>query len=285
MNITGFTRKNPLPLPIEDSFGYNESGNILAIAVADGITRDPLGMPYLPDPKDMEGVWEACRAYPNPSGSKIVADLFVKNFIEYPMGVEWAAHEQTVFNGFTSINNRLIKRLNKERIKDVDYLEHDLFGCVASAGIIAGDKLFYGYIGDCGVAVFDRKGKIVDKTTDDVKKTSRFVEALADYDWKRPEWREVVRKKYRNKPGNLNSYGALTGEVKANWYIHTGKINLTPGFFVLFYSDGMEDVVLSMGLSEHLASIGLDGLERKCNDIADEMGIRKEGTLVAVAVD
>ena len=68
---------------------------------------------------------------------------------------------------------------------------------------------------------------------------------------------------------------------------HAGDtfFNLTPGFFVLFYSDGMEDVVLSMGLSEHLASIGLDGLERKCNDIADEMGIRKEGTLVAVAVD
>ncbi len=52
--INAVIAKNPWNLkPFEDSYRYDEHENL--IVVADGITRDPIRMPVLPERKDYIG--------------------------------------------------------------------------------------------------------------------------------------------------------------------------------------------------------------------------------------
>lgn len=57
--------------------------------------------------------------------------------------------------------------------------------------------------------------------------------------------RQMVRKEYRNNPnkkyeGKDISYGALSGEENAEYYIDTYVVDLTNAKYVCAYSDGCE---------------------------------------------
>ncbi len=274
MKIVCLRRENKaygFPFPAEDSYGWVRKDGRLIVAVADGITRDPRNFRFTEE------------NYPNPSPAKIAADTARQSLIAEMMTAEEAS-ERSVFRAFFNTNMKAMRRLNKNHVGETDYLESDWWACVACAGTIKDGRLFYGYIGDCGVAVFNTKGEVVDKTSNDVEKASKHLHSLPRYDWGKAKWRRKVRSEYRNNLDNPHSYGALTGEASAWRFIHTGKINLMPGFYVLFYSDGMEKVILSNRLAEHLAESGINGLEGRCREVADRMKIKSEGTLVAVVV-
>jgi len=68
--------------------------------------------------------------------------------------------------------------------------------------------------------------------------------------------------------------------------VHTGKAHLGLGYYVLFYSDGMEKILFSNdSIGKHLAQNGLERLEEICEKVAQSVGCKAEGTLVAVAVE
>ncbi|MBI2106534.1 protein phosphatase 2C family protein [Candidatus Woesearchaeota archaeon] len=285
MQKIGFTLPNRIykDLPVEDAYRIISTNEGLIISVADGITRDPIGLKWLPD-KNEEGIIEFSQAYPRPSPAKKAADLFCKVFAEFFLKKQVQGKE-CIREAF-ELANYEIKRLNMTN--EIDYLENDFWACVACGGVIKERVLYLGYIGDCGVAVLDSKGNLKYKTRDDVKKVSAHIDSLGR-DWKDPSWRRDIRENYRNNENNPTSYGALTGEEKAMFYIKTGIVGLEKRYFVLFYSDGMEELIFSGGqlnqtFLKHLRGHGLSGLEDVCKKISRKLDLKKEGSLVAVVI-
>ena len=100
--------------PIEDQYYANDNEAI----VADGITRDPIGISDF---------------------SKCTKEKFLEKYPR-PSGAELAARE--VCNTFSKATgslvdrlieaNRSVKRLNEKCINECDYLENDYYGTVAS---------------------------------------------------------------------------------------------------------------------------------------------------------
>ncbi len=270
--IIAFTVENSRAhhlLPVEDSFKINNTKTLKIITVADGITRDPIGVPHLPSPHQLLAEIEFVEKYPRPSPAKITADTFCKSFISY-LKKQKNGSVEMISNAF-SLANLKIKNLNKKKNPHPDYLERDLWGCVASAGFIQKDKLYYGYICDCGVCIFDKKGRLKFRTTNDKDEADKLLD-FRGKDWRNPKWRADRRKEYRNNPnkkvrGKLASYGALTGEKNALFFVKTGKQKLCTGDHIFFYSDGMEKILFSTEFQKILATTEWDKLEESCRKL------------------
>ena len=222
-------------LPAEDSVAHKD----MIFGVADGITRDP----NLPSGFKSRKIENALKFYPNPSGAKKVADIFCNGFIDL------AERLNSIKDVFVKINSS-IASYNNKRIKSVDYLVNDYFACVACGGYIKNNILYYGYIGDCGIAIFNKDGYLKFQTknglADFVKFEKKYLENK-DFNWIMPEYRYLIRSEYRNKKkfhGKiLVSYGALTGEKSAINFVHQGKRKLNTGDLIVFYSDGFENLI------------------------------------------
>jgi serine/threonine protein phosphatase PrpC len=219
---------------VEDYFLVK--GNIFV--VADGVTRDPLKY------RNFAGktIAELLKYYPQPSPARIAAEKFCQKFISY-LNNRKKVDAATIKKAFIFGNN-YIQQLNKRNIKKVDYLINDYWACVASGGVIVKNKLYWGGIGDCGLIVWDRQGKIK-------WQTPNWLKPLKDYlkwhpgDWAKPSRRKWIRSKFRNKLGLIIkgqniAYGVLTGEKTAKHFIYTGEIDLKRGDTIIFYSDGCE---------------------------------------------
>lgn len=218
-------RTNNCNFPVEDQYYAKDN---IAIVV-DGITRDPVGV------LDLSSVSfsEFLKKYPRPSGAELAAKEIVKTF------------------KFTNSNlkekliecNESIKKLNKKYIKNCDYLQNDYYGAVASTALIENGYLNYAYICDCGVIVYDKNGNVKFQTEDDKEKYSDPYCNNIGIPWNLPEARVIVRRDYRNnlnniKDGRCVSFGALTGEDSAIFFIKEGKIKLDINDIVIVYSDG-----------------------------------------------
>ena len=222
--------------PPEDAFLMDKK----IFCVADGITRDPIA------PKDFRGesAEELLKNYPRPSGAKIAADLFCKEF------VKTLKQGNLVKQAFIAGNNA-IAGLNKKNLKKVDYLVNDFWACVACGGVIKNNILCWGAITDCGVAVFDKKGKIRFQTPVYMTEFANYEKTYLrkpDFNWALPEYRKMIRQEFRNRPdkifkGKCVSYGALTGEKAAEKFMHFGEIKLERGDLVTFYSDGFYPMI------------------------------------------
>src|SRR3989344_1606353 len=275
MQKLGFTLPSKVyeDLPVEDSYSYIQSNCGLIVGIADGITRDPIGLKVLPD-KDEARLKLFSQAYPRPSPAKIAADLFCRTFVDSLLRKDIQGRDG-VREAFESANYE-IRKLNMGR--EIDYLENDFAACVASGGVIIERILYFAYIGDCGVAVIDAKGNLKYRTKDDVKRVSLHLNSL-DKNWREPSWRMKVRMSYRNKPSEPNSYGSLTGEEEAMGYVRTGILKVEKRDFVLFYSDGMEELIfygnpLNQTFLKHLRGYGLSGLEDVCKKISKKLELK-----------
>ena len=119
--------------PIEDSY-YCQ--NNFAI-VADGITRDPIGI------NDFNSISfeERIANYPKPSGSSMAANLICKIFEE---------NYNNIINKKISLRdvfikaNEEVKKLNNINIKECDYLENDYYGAVGASALIEDNSSFEG---------------------------------------------------------------------------------------------------------------------------------------------
>jgi len=269
--ITGFNVESKehkrFHIPIEDSYGFDSKKVILA--VADGVTRDPVEV--LPKTKE-----EFAKYYPKISPARKASDIFVKRFLKIENGSQIA-----IKLAFKDTNDE-IRRWNKLHIPKPDYAVQDLAGCVASGAVIIGTKFYYGFICDCGIAVFDADGKLKFRTENEgPEKYDKYIwsEIRKRFgkgaDWKIPEIRREIRRNYRNNPKNP-SFGVLTGQASAMKYVRIGSGRLNEGDILIVYTDGLEHAIYSDAFSHKIAERGFKGLKRLCQD-----NVRTEGSLVA----
>ncbi len=223
-------KTNNCNFPIEDQCYASENEAI----VADGITRDPIGVSDLSSCSTKEFLDK----YPRPSGAELAAKEICNTF---------SKANDSIKNRLIKCNNS-VRLLNNKYIPECDYLENDFYGAVAACIHIENNILNYAYICDCGVIVYDNLGNIKFQTEDDKKLYSDpFINKIG-IAWNLPDARVIVRRDYRNNLNNIQngkcvSYGALTGEVSAVEFIRSGEIELANGDIVLVYSDGFTNLL------------------------------------------
>ncbi len=211
--------------PIEDQYYANDNEAI----VADGITRDPIGI------SDFSKCTKEkfLEKYPRPSGAELAAKEVCSTF----SNITGSLVERLVEA------NRSVRRLNEKYISNCDYLENDYYGTVASCISIEDNILKYAYICDCGVIVYGNNGDVKFKTEDDKELYSDPYINKIGIPWNLPEARKIVRSEYRNNlqnvvDGKCVSYGALTGEKSVINFIRSGQLELQEGDIIIVYSDG-----------------------------------------------
>ena len=255
--------------PVEDQYFASDREAI----VADGITRDPIGISDFSKYSNKEFL----EKYPRPSGAELAATEVCKSFSE---------SNGTLVNRLIEAN-KSVKKLNDENIDECDYLENDYYGTVASCISIDDNILNYAYICDCGVIVYDKNGKIKFKTEDDKELYSDPYIDKIGIPWNLPEARVIVRRDYRNNINNIVdgkcvSYGALTGEDSAIDFIRSGQLEIEDGDIIIVYSDGftnfLSDEEFISNIINFNNSIFEKYVEDKSNSNYDKYG--KEKTLV-----
>ena len=234
--------------PLEDVFFANPR---IAV-VADGITRDSIGCPYL-DKFSEEDIY---RNYPNPSPAFKAADLVAKTFSNNYKTTHDL--EELIY-----LANLELANLNKPIV--CDYLENDLAGCALATAYIENNILHYSYICDCGVIVWNKNGNIRFQTNDDKSEVDYYIaeelKKMNKLDWNTPECRVLVRRDFRNNPniigsnGKCISFGALTGEISAMHFIKSGQLELNEGDVVGIYSDGFRPFLERSDFFENLSNI------------------------------
>ena len=60
------------------------------------------------------------------------------------------------------------------------------------------------------------------------------------YNWEEKETRVMVRRDFRNKPEEKNSFGVISGEKEVLKFIDTYKFELDKVKYICAYSDGCE---------------------------------------------
>ena len=107
-------KTNNCNFPVEDQYYANNTEAI----IADGITRDPIGI------KDLKScsIDEMIVKYPRPSGAELAAKEIVKTF----PNTTGLLKERLIKC------NEKVKLLNEQFIEKCDYLENDYYAAVAS---------------------------------------------------------------------------------------------------------------------------------------------------------
>jgi hypothetical protein len=276
--MQGFTVCHPLNLkPEEDSYSFGQKHGL--IAVADGITRDPKGMPILPNGRhDVLGMLRFFWNYPKSSPAKVAADTFVRTFLQTMLDFK-EKDSKSIQSAFEEAN-KSIRILNLCRNIFPDYLEKDYWACVAAGTSLRQQDhqkvLSYGFIADCGVAVFDENGNLVFKTPNEGPSQEMDKERERIYrSFRFPEGRKATRRVYRNNPQTPFAYGALTGENTARGYVRTGEIEFKPDNTVGVFSDGLEHVITSGEFAERIKQKRFGELRGLCR-----RKVHTEGTLV-----
>lgn len=138
-----------------------------------------------------------------------------------------------------SIANIYIRSHNISRIPPdkIDFLANDYYCACGVAAFIKEGLFYYGYLGDCGIRIYDQNDRLRYYSVDDVKPIEEHRDGLPyeSSNQKILEW----RRDYRNHPkADYSTYGVFTGEEEALYYCHFGKIQLKPGDLIFLYSDG-----------------------------------------------
>lgn len=229
VNVLSFLEKNTKGRPTEDCLYVSKSKRVFA--VADGISRSV----------------EEGREYPSPSPASLASRLFCIDASSHVLNILTRAKElgeEDIVAAFREATSG-IRRVNEELglTAKLDYFENDFAGCVAVLGVLdlvqsGSPMLLYGYIGDCGLVVFDKNLNPIFLSGNELWPLEMFREGMAFTGAK--ERSIFVRKNLRNRPhSRVMTYGALTGEEEALLYVRTGKVLLEYGDTALFFSDGI----------------------------------------------
>lgn len=264
-------------LPEEDSYMLDIEEKIYS--VADGVTRDPCN--YLPNINTFIGKIIFSLKYPRPSPAKKAADIFTETFLEVLKDYKKQNRDEKVIREAFEEANKRIKYWNEKNILNPDYLTKDFAGCTAAGTSIYEERVSLGFIGDCGVAIFNEKGELKFRTENDVSKyeKERWNEKkLKGKKWEDPETRKIMRSYYRNNPKEKYSYGVLTGQQEAMNYVktYTKEIKLTD--YLVVYSDGLENIIFEEEFSNKLREKDKKGLIKLCNKV------KTEGTLICYSL-
>ena len=215
--------------------------------IADGVTRDTINGEAVPYPKNEEEAKAWVQTYPNPSGAFEAAKICGDHFIQYLKESDLQEFSDTKILEIVKKVNQDIFQINKNR--EIDYLANDYYGCVAVGGYISSNTLYCFSIGDCHIMTLDENGNVQFETINNHKPFEDYLENIYCkqnmYSWNSAKDRIMVRREYRNKPemkynGKDISFGVLTGEKEAEYYIDTYTIDLTNVRYICDYSDGCE---------------------------------------------
>lgn len=255
--------------PIEDQFYAND----LEAIVADGITRDPIKVFDL----STCSFDEMLKKYPRPSGAELAAREICSTFSK----VEGTLKDKLIEC------NKSVKELNNKHISECDYLQNDFYGAVASCIHIKNNTLYYAYICDCGIIVYDSLGNIKFQTDDDKELISDPYINKIGIPWNLPEARIKVRRDFRNNLNNIQdgkcvSYGSLTGEDSAIKFIKYGQLEISHNDIILVYSDGFSNLLHEKEFISHLISFNKEKFEEYINvkSLTDYDKYGKEKTIV-----
>lgn len=181
--------------------------------------------------------------YAFPAGAKTAAQIFcyiVLEFFEGKLKSKNEKFENLIEKSFDLANKR-IKELNiAEGIdKKMDFLEYDWFDTVGIAGFIVKDKLFYGFVGDCGLAIYDKNNRLKFQTKDMVvpaiKKARKNFKNFGKFSLRQKAL--IMHRDFRNRLDG-KGYGSFTGEEEVKKYYKIGHKKLKPKDLTVFYSDG-----------------------------------------------
>jgi len=220
--------------PNEDAFLISEKFPIFA--VADGVTQS-----HYPNGR-----------YALPYGAKEAANIFCEAIIDYlENNLDFKkADEKEIKNAIKeafNFTNQKIRELNEKHSiqKRMDYKEHDWFDTVGVVAIVVSKILYYGFVGDCGLAIFDKNNKKKFQTEDMVQPAvKRFKTMYPDSDvWDPLQRQFLIRKDFRNNPDKRIGYGSFTGQLGVENYYALGKRKLTKGDMVVLYSDGFFELM------------------------------------------
>lgn len=217
---------------------YKVENNIFC--VADGVTRDYIDATPAKYPKNKDEVKEWVEKYPYPSGAYKAAKIIADNFVKY-MKNEKHISEAKILAIIEKINED-VWEINKDR--KIDYLKEDYYCAVAVGGIIQENILYAFSVGDCHITLLDDECNIVFTTINNHKPFEDYIEKMYskenEYNWEEKETRIMVRRDFRNKPEEKNSFGVISGEEEALKFIETYKIELDKVKYICAYSDGCE---------------------------------------------
>jgi serine/threonine protein phosphatase PrpC len=188
--------------------------------------------------------------YAFPSGARAAAQIFCYTNMEFlEKNIDFKQNDNLKFNksliekSFNLANLR-IKELNvNEGIdKKLNYFDYDWFDAVGVLGFILGDNLYYGFVGDCGLAIFDMANHLKFQTKNEV---SPFLEKARKIykNWGEMSFKQksiIQHRDFRNNPGG-EGYGSFSGEEGIKKYYQIDGKYLNKGDLVIFYSDGFFD--------------------------------------------
>lgn len=238
---TIFTKCNLSPVA-EDYYKVNEN----IFCVADGVTRDSINGEAICYPKSKEQVEEWIKVYPNPSGAYECAKICAENFVKYISEAHEKISKELILKTI-KIVNKDISKINEKR--QIDYLANDLFCCVAVGGCIVDNTLYCFSIGDCHITVIDEDFNELFTTINNHLQFENYLDNVYckenEFDWNKAEDRVMVRRDYRNKPqmkynGKEISFGVISGEEVAEYYVDVYEVNLSNAKYICAYSDGCE---------------------------------------------
>lgn len=225
MEILPLSFKNLKGKPNEDFYLVSEK--YLIFTVADGSSR----------------IKNKAGTYTEISGARLAAEEFCKAVTIY-LEKNYKKADLKILKQALNFANRAIFKLNEKWgiNKKLDYLENDYFSTCGVAGFIKGKILYFGYVGDCEVRIYNR---------DDFLKFISINDVLPLEEWRDGQnfkskneywliWRKILRNK-SNAP--YLTYGTFTGEPEVKYYYHLGKIKLQKGDLVFFYSDGFSHFI------------------------------------------
>lgn len=207
------------------------SSKLPIFTVADGVTQ---------------GRFES-GGYAFPAGAKAAAQIFcytVCDFLENNIDLSKKSNYQfnrNLIEKTFDLANQRIKELNKNEgiDKKLNYFDYDWFDAVGIAGFILANDLYYGFVGDCGLVIFDKNDKIKLQTRDMVgPAVERAKNIHKNWEELNDEQKTIImHKDFRNNPAGIG-YGSFSGEEGVKKYYQIDKKSLKKGDLIVFYSDG-----------------------------------------------
>ena len=223
----------------EDACVVKESERAHVAVVADGVTRL----------QDKHG------KYPYHSPATKAANVAALTIAKWLVSSNFFG--EVVIRQAFSNGNVAVKRLNEELgfWDKCDYLTKDFAGTVAACVVESNGQIHCANIGDCGVAHFSSKRKLLWHSDDDVAKARPFFPKIEEVGLDERYIR--VRRDFRNKPAAKHlTFGVLTGEPEALFYVKVESRSYILGDVVAVYSDGLAPFVLEDIDFQHLLVTG-----------------------------
>ena len=229
MKISSFSFQNLKGRPNEDY--YLISKQYLIFAVADGVSR------FTPKGKK----------YPKISGARLAAEEFCKTATTY-LEKNYKKADLKILKRTFNVANRAIFNLNKKYgiNKKLDY-----FSSCGAIAFIKKDFLYYGYLGDCGIRIYNQNDflKLLSINNVPALEEWRDSQKFKSENEKEVFWRKILRNKPR---APYLTYGVFTGKPEVRYYYHIGKVGLRKRDLIFLHFDGFCILLRNQNLENHL---------------------------------